>query len=44
MAQMNQSTKHKKTHSHDKGLVVTKGEGRVGWTGSLGLVGVNYYI
>ena len=42
MVQMKLSAKEKQTNRENR-LVNAKGEG-VGWTGSLGLVDVNYYI
>ena len=45
MVQMNLSTNRNRLTDIENRPVVTKGEGeRVGWTGSLGLVDVNYYI
>ena len=46
MAQINLSTKHKKTHRHrEQTCSCQGGKGKgVGWTESLGLVNVNYYI
>ena len=45
MAQMNSSTEKKQTHGHGETLAVAKREWEgVGWTGSLGLVDVNYCI
>ena len=43
MAKMNLSTEQNRLMDIENRLVVEKGEG-VGWTGSMGLVDVNYYI
>ena len=45
MAQMNLSAKQKQTHRHGEKTCGWQREGEgVGWMGSLGLVGANYYI
>ena len=45
MAQINLSTKQKRTHTHGEQTCGCQGgRGEMGWTGSLGLVDANYYI
>uniref|UniRef100_A0A8D0MW90 Uncharacterized protein n=1 Tax=Sus scrofa TaxID=9823 RepID=A0A8D0MW90_PIG len=44
MARMNLFTKQKQTHRHREQTCSCRGGGRGIWTGSLGLVGTNYYI
>ena len=42
---MNLSTEKKQTHGHGEQTVVAKREQEgIGWTESLGLVDINYYI